>query len=307
MSSTMLQLIQQATSEMGVTVPSSVAGNTSTDVVQLLALLNAVGYEVQREHQWEAMTVEYRFSTVYYQYTADTTNGSASISSMSSTTGLTDDPTYFTVTGTGVPQDTYLSSVNSGASTAVLSQEMQATGTGVTLTFSQTKYELPSGFDRLIDRTDWDKSQHWEMLGPETAQQWQWLKSGFISTGPRVRFRVLGGLFQIWPALAAEHLLGFEYVSNLWVTASGQATPNKTSFTVDTDTCIFPDRLMVLGLKKKYYEAKGFDTTALQRDYRMQLDISKANDAGSPTLSFAPRPGSVLLTWDNIPDSNYGT
>ncbi len=46
--------------------------------------------------------------------------------------------------------------------------------------------------------------------------------------------------------------------------------------------------------------------SSLQRDYAMQLDISKANDAGSPMLSYAPRPGSVLITWDNIPDAGYG-
>jgi hypothetical protein len=304
---TMLQLVQQATAEMGVSVPTAVAGNTTQDVVQQLALINAVGYEVQREHQWQALTVEYRFTTVYYQYTGTTTSGSTTLSALSSTTGLTTTPTYFSVTGTGIEDDTYLVSVNSGASTAVLSQAASASGT-VTLTFSQTKYALPSGYDRLIDRTEWDKSQHWEQLGPETAQQWQWLKSGFISTGPRVRFRILGNLYQIFPALSTDDYMGFEYVSNLWVTATGVTTgPNKSSFTVDTDTCIFPDRLMVLGLKKKYLEAKGFDTSAVQKDYSMQLDIAKASDAGSPTLSMAPRPGSVLISWDNIPDSNFGS
>jgi hypothetical protein len=63
----------------------------------------------------------------------------------------------------------------------------------------------------------------------------------------------------------------------------------------------------VLGLKCKYLAAKGMDTTAVSRDYSMQMDIAKANDAGSPTLSFAPRPGSVLISWDNIPDSGYGS
>lgn len=304
MSLTMLQIVQQATAEMGISVPMSVAGNTTQDVVQLQALLNAVGYEVQREHQWQALTVEYRFNTVFYSYTGDLTAGSTTIANLSSTTGLTSTPTYFMVTGVGVNDDTYLSSV--GVGTGTLSQPASASGTGVALTFSQTKYALPAGYDRTIDRTEWDKSQHWEQLGPETAQQWQWLKSGFISTGPRVRYRILGGLYQIWPALGTDDLLGLEYVSNLWVCLTGSTEPTKTAFTVDTDTCVFPDRLMVLGLKKKYYEAKGFDTTALSRDYSMQLDISKANDAGSPTLSFAPRPGSVLISWDNIPDSGYG-
>jgi hypothetical protein len=64
---------------------------------------------------------------------------------------------------------------------------------------------------------------------------------------------------------------------------------------------------MVLGIKKKYFEIKGFDVTALTRDYEKQLNIAKAADAGSPTLSMAPRKSSVLIGWENIPDSNYGT
>lgn len=302
---TMLSLVQQAAGEMGLSVPSTVVGNTALDVVQLYRLINACGYELQRKHQWEALTTEYRFTTVFYTYTATTTNASTTISSMSSTTGLTTNPTYFSVTGTGINQDTYLSSVNSGASTAVLSQAATATGTAVSLTFTQTKYAFPSDFDRLVDRTDWDKTQHWEMLGPETGQQWQWLKSGFISTGPRVRFRPLGGLFQIWPAIGAAHLLGFEYVSNTWAASSVGAA--QSSFSADTDTCIFPDRLMVLFLKKKYFEVKGFDVTAIERDFQAELDLAKAHDAGSPTLSMNPRVADVLLSWNNIPDSGFGS
>jgi hypothetical protein len=63
---------------------------------------------------------------------------------------------------------------------------------------------------------------------------------------------------------------------------------------------------MVLGLKKKYFEVKGFDTSAFQRDFDMQLNIAKSNDQGSPTLSLAPRTANVLIGWENIPDANYG-
>lgn len=305
MSATMLQLMQQASVEMGLASPSTVINNSNQDVVQTLALMQAVGYELQRQWQWQALTKEYTFTTAYYSYTGDLTNGSTAIANLSSTTGLTTNPTYFQVVGTGILQSTYLASV--GVGSGVMTNAATATNTGVTLTFTQVRYALPSDFDRLVDRTDWDKSQHWEMLGPETSQQWQWLKSGYISTGPRIRFRVLNNLFQIWPAIGAQHLMGFEYVSNLWITASGGSAPTKTAFTVDTDTCIFPDRLMVLGTKLKYFEIKGFDTTAIWRDYLMQLDLAKAHDAGSPTLSMAPRPTSILIGFENIPDANYGS
>ena len=300
---TMLGLVQQATGELGLNVPTTVVGNTNTDVIQQLRLINGCGYELQRKHEWQALTTEYRFQTVFYSYTGTTTNASTGLTAMSSTTGLTANPSYFTVTGVGIPQDTYLTAAGGG--TATLSQAATASGTGVTLTFTQTKYTLPSDFDRLIDRTDWDKSQHWEMLGPETAQQWQWLKSGFISSGPRIRFRPLGNLFQIWPAIGVVHTLGFEYVSNSWAAATGGAA--QSSFQADTDTCIFPDRLMVLFFKRKYFEIKGFDTTAIERDYQSELDLAKAHDAGSPTLAMNPRINSVLIGWDNIPDAGYGS
>lgn len=303
MSATMLQLIQQAATEMGLSVPTSVAGNQTQEVVQLLGLLNAVGYELQREHQWQRMTQEYVFTTSYLTTTGDLTDGSAVVTNIPDTSTLS---TYFQAVGSGINNATNIASVDSSTQ-VTLTQPATASGTGVSITFSQVKYAFPSDFDRLIDRTDWDKSQHWEMLGPESAQQWQWLKSGYISTGPRIRFRQLDNLFQIWPAIGATHSLGFEYVSTYWVATSSGAQPTATSFTVDTQTCIFPDRLMVLGLKLKFFEIKSFDTTALWRDYNTQLSIAKAADAGSASLSFAPRISTVLIGWENIPDSGYGS
>ena len=297
----MVQLIQQATAEMGLTVPTYVAGNTAQDTIQQLALLNAVGYELQRQWDWEALCTEYRFTTQYTQTTGDLTTGSAVVTNIPDTTGL--DTTYM-VTGTGVATDVYVQSVDS-ATQVTLSVAAQQTGTGVTLNFCKTKYSNPSDYDRPIDNTQWDKSKHWQMLGPESAQQWQWLKSGYISTGPRLRFRILGGTFQIWPPITSNELLGLEYVSNKW--AIDNSGNGKGSFTVDTDTCIFPDRLMVLGLMFKYFSVKGFDTTDYRVRYNAELNIAKANDKGSATLSFAPQPSQVLIGIANVPDTGYGS
>jgi hypothetical protein len=306
--STLLSLFQQSLQSVGVVgsgMPASVVGNTNQDVVQTLAQVNIAANQIARVMQWEGGTAEYRFTTVYYQYTGTVTNGSTSITGLSSTTGLTTTPTLFQATATGINQDTYLVSVDAGTSSAVMSQAATSTSTGQ-ITFGQTKYPFPSDFDRLIDRTNWDKSKHWEMLGPETAQQWQWLKSGYIATGPRIRFRPLGLYFQIWPIVTTADYLGFEYQSKFWILAASGAAVSKQYFTVDTDTCIFPDALMHALIRLKYFQVKGFDTTAMQLDYDTQLDLAKAHDQGSPNLSFAPRPGTVLITHDNIPDSGYG-
>jgi len=299
MASTLLQLVQQATGEMGLNQPTQVVGNSSSDVIQLYSLINSVGYEVQRDHNWEALDKEYRFYTVYETLTCTLVNGSVNVVTVEPTTGLSN---LYIVTGTGINQDTYVNTVT-GTNTLTLSQA--ATQTGVfTLYFSQAKYPLPSDWDRQVDRTHYDKSKRWEMLGPTDAQQWQFLKSSYISTGPRIRYRILGGYFQVWPAMNTDEYLGLEYMSNLWATSS-TGTP-QSSFQNDSDTCIFPDRLMVTALKKKYFEIKGFDATAFTRDYLQQLSFAKANDSGSATLSFAPVPGSILIGFENIPDANYG-
>jgi len=301
MSSTMLQLVQQVTGELNLSVPTYVIGNTSQDVQQVLALMNAAGYELTKEYDWQALEKEYRFYTQYVATTGNTTANSYVITGIPSTTGLT---TQYSITGTAVNQDTYVTTVDS-ATQVTMSQTASTTTSGGTVNFSQTIYNLPTDFETITDRTQWSKTKHWEMLGPEDAQQWQWLKSGYISTGPRVRWRILGNTFQIWPPMTTTEYLGFEYRSKGWALSATNVVKN--SFTADTDTTFFDDRIMVLYTKLKYFQVKSFDTTALQQDYQRYLSIVKANDKGSATLSFAPYPSKVLIGYANIPDTGYGS
>jgi hypothetical protein len=297
---TLLQLVQQAAGELGISVPVSVVGNTQQDVIQLLALTNASGYEFLRKHPWRELTKPYRFTTQYLTTTGTWTSGSAVITGIPSTTGL--DTTYMAI-GTGINQDTFIESVDSSTQ-VTLNQATTAAGTAAAISFAKVKYSLPSDYEAIVPRTMWDKSKHWEMLGPEDAQQWEWLLSGYISTGPRIRWRLYGDYFQIWPPVTTAEYLGFEYRSKGWANAANGTVKN--SFTVDTDTCIYPDRLMVLSIKLKYFEAKGFDTTAMFRNYREELNAAMSLNQSSANLSFAPRPGAVLIGYDNIPDSGYG-
>ena len=304
MASTLLQLVQQASAEMGLAIPNTVAGNTAYDVTQMNYLINAAGNELAREYPWEALNVEYDWYSQYTQSNGSIVVGTYTITGVDPATVAfinSKGATNFQVQGEGVIQSTNV--VSALGTTVTINSAATSTATG-NFVFGQVMYTLPSGFDRITDRTQYDKSKRWEMLGPETPQQWQWLKSSYISTGPRIRWRIMGQLFQIWPLTSTNEYLSFEYISSNWAQSASGA--GQTSMVQDSDTCIFPDRLIVLGLKKKYFEVKGFDTTAFQRDYDMQLNIAKANDAGSPTLSLAPRTANVLIGWENIPDANYG-
>lgn len=303
MSQTMLQLVQQTTAELNLAVPTFVAGNQSQDVQQILALMNGAGYDLVKEYDWQALQVQYRFYTQAINTTGTTVNGSY-VLQIDESIDLSAVDTQWQVTGTNVNQDTYVVSANNTTKQIVLSQMASGTGSG-SVVLAQTAYDLPPDFETITDRTQWDKTKHWEALGPESAQQWQWLKSGYISTGPRIRWRILDNQFQVWPPMNTNEYLGWEYRSKGWARSSTGVIKN--SFTVDTDTTVFDDRLMVLYTKLKYFQVKSFDTTALMQDYQRYLSVVKANDKGAPNLSFAPYPSKVLIGYANIPDTGYGS
>ena len=286
----------------GYGAPATVIGNTSQDVVQTLALVNAAGGELAREHDWQYGQIQYNFEATAFEYTGTSAVGSTSLTSMSSIASL---DSTFMVEGLGVPQDTFVSSA--AVTTVVMNREATSANTAATYTFSKVRFAVPSDFDRMVDDTHWDTGAHWKMRGPLTTQQQGWLRSGFIAHGPRIRHWMQQGYFQIWPPLGEDENLAFWYQSKYWILATAATAVSKELFTVDTDTCIFPDPLMRLLIKLKYLEAKNFDTTAVYRDFMAQLDIAKANEAGSPTLSMAPRPSEILMNWNNVPDSGYGS
>ena len=303
MSQTMLQLVQQVAAELNLAVPTYVAGNTSQDVQQILALMNGAGYDLVKEHDWQALQVQYRFYTQAINCNGTSVNGSKFLQ-IESGVDISAVDSQWGITGYDINQDTQVVSVDTGLNTILMSQMASGTGTGAVV-LAQTAYNLPFDFERITNRTQWDKTKHWEALGPEDAQQWQWLKSGYISTGPRIRWRILDNQFQVWPPMNTNEYIGWEYKSKGWARTAAGVVQN--SFQSDSDTTVLDDRIIVLATKLKYFQVKSFDTTALQADYFRYLNVAKAQDKGAPNLSFAPYPSKVLIGYANIPDTGYGS
>lgn len=299
---TLLELIQTACDEMGLTRPNVVVSSSNLQTRQLLSLANNVGNTLISESQWNRSNKVYTFTLQTDTQNGTTTSGSAVI------TGLTDTSAFSTdyqVSGTGIPTDAYIVSVNS-ATQVTIDQEATETGTN-SLTFTQTIYDLPSDWNYQLNQTQWDRTNHWALIGPKSPQEWQWLKGAIVSTGPRVRYRILNNKFQIWPLQVNTANLAYEYISTSWVLATGGTEPTKASFTVDTDTCIFRDRLMIAGIKVKFFQAKGLDITNYYREYIIERDKAMAQDKGAPVLSLAPTYNTILISPANVPDGNvYG-
>lgn len=299
MAATLLTNVQDVCLELGLPSPNQVATSGDPMVLQMQAIMNRVGAMLATERDWQALASEYRFETVYYQYTGTVTAGSSTITNLSSVAGLSTD---FMGQGTGIMQDTFITSV--GTNSATLSIPATDSATNTQITFGQAKYAMPSDFARMVDKTQYNKSNRWSIIGPKDAQEWQWLKASYVTTGPRMRFRIMGDKFTVWPMPTSTLVFGFEYVSDGWVVGSDGTL--KTKFTNDTDTSKFPDRLLVTGTKWKYFAAKGFDTTDFLQDFSRELDKWKASESGADTLSLAPKYPNLLLTQNNIPDTGFG-
>ena len=184
--------------------------------------------------------------------------------------------------------------------------------TTITAVDGQGAYALPSDFARPITQTEWDTVNHWPLIGNETSQQWQWLKSGILSTGPRERFRLVGDSLEVWPipgtnvdgsGIPLPITFSYYYVSKWWaLSAAGQAKPKCTA---DDDTTIFDDRLIISGTKLRFYQAKQFDTSAFAAEFQTNLDDALAQDSGGPILSMARQPAFPLISIYNVPDGSW--
>jgi hypothetical protein len=169
--------------------------------------MNGAGYDLVKEYDWQALQIQYRFYTQAISCNGTSVNGSTTLV-IEPGVDITAVDKQWQVTGTNINQDTNVVSVS--GQTIIISQQASGTGTGEVV-LSQTAYSLPPDFERITNRTAWDKTKRWEALGPEDAQQWQWLKSGYISTGPRIRWRILDNQFQVWPPMNTNEYIGWEY------------------------------------------------------------------------------------------------
>lgn len=172
-------------------------------------------------------------------------------------------------------------------------------------------YPLPDDWVGPIDQTEWDRTNHWSLIGQATPQQWQTLKSGIVALGPRLRYRYINNTIEVFPTPTTvggsftPYELSFEYYANGWVVNQGDVTGQFA--TTDAAYSMFPNRLMVNGIKLKLWEIKGFDTTKLQKNYDMTLNQSMARDQGAPRLSLSPRVSPIYIGPWNISDGNWNT
>lgn len=174
------------------------------------------------------------------------------------------------------------------------------------------EYTLPDDWSYAIDQTQWDRTDHWPLLGPKSAQEWAWLKGGLLSVAPRLRFRIVGNLFKLWPVPStssspSQYKIAQEYVVCNWVESTNEvSTPIMTDMvSKDTDIVQYDPWLASKFMKMKFYELKGFDTTNVQAEFMRIFNTLTGKDTGAPILNLSPRPLSQYLGPWSVPDGSW--
>jgi hypothetical protein len=309
MPKTLLQIISTAQGELGLAQALSVVGNTDTTTVQMFTLLNSELEELRKRHNWTVLRTEYNIVvSPPLETTGNTLLNSAVISNLASTSGLS--ARDFMVTGSGIPVGARVISIDSATQ---VTMNMVATGTNIStdLVFAKDSYPLPSDFHCYENRTWWDRTNRWELLGPDSPQISQWHLSGIVTTGPRRHFRQIGpyaNRYRLWPPPAeiTEVLqLAFEYISNSCVFVNASPTSFASQFANDADTPILDDRALIMGLKYRFWAQKGFNWASLRTDYDNYVDRLIAQDGGAPTLSMVARKAPILVDSAQVQDGFF--
>jgi len=165
------------------------------------------------------------------------------------------------------------------------------------------EYDLPSDWSYFRDQTQWDRTDHWPLLGPKSPQEWAWLKNALVAALPRQRFRVANGQFMLWPVPGSPNMtMSMEYVVKNWV-KNGANTSAMVK--ADGDIVLYDPWLIIKFVKMKFYELKGFPTSGVQGDFMRVFNSLTGKDVGAKILSLAPRAQSPYIGPWSVPDGSW--
>lgn len=170
-----------------------------------------------------------------------------------------------------------------------------------------TVFPIPVNFGRQVNQTQWASDSRMPMVGPVDSQTWGWLKYGLISGTVQLRYRILNDTYQTFPAPANGSTFHLFYISKLWCQDSVDPLVFKTTITSTGDIPQFDRRMLVSGLKAKFWGIKGFDTTKLDGEFNTIFSNQKSQNQGAKVINLSSCPGDLhLIDVYNVSDTGYG-
>lgn len=188
-------------------------------------------------------------------------------------------------------------------------QECAKTAT-VTTTDGTSLYDLESDYDRIVPDTMWDTDNYEPIIGHTSKRRWAYITNSQVnSTGVDYFFRLKGNQIQIEPAADGEFDFSYEYLSNVYCTASDGSTERADGWVADTDLPKLPQDLFILGIRYYFADSKTLSrATKWGGEYYAAINSRKNKNVPSQMIDRNEGliiPGTVQSTL-NIPDEITG-
>jgi len=174
-----------------------------------------------------------------------------------------------------------------------------------TTVVSQEAYALPADLSYFKDQTQWDRTNHWPLLGPKSPQEWAWLKGALVAALPRQRYRISGNELLLWPAPGATSNMAMEYVSKYWVQPAAETEPTTDLITLDSDILWYSPWMLVKFVKFKFCELKGLPVKGPTADFLRVFNSLTGKDTGGKILSLSPTVTSPYLGPWSVQDGSW--
>ena len=175
----------------------------------------------------------------------------------------------------------------------------------ITTVIGTPNYALPTDFDGFISDSSWNRTTRLPVIGALKEHEWQMLEARLLAGTTFTMLYIIENDFVVfYNTPTAAQTIVMPYTSRGWCkSATGD---RQDELRADADVILFDPQLFKTGLRLAWYEAKQFDTTKFEKEYRRVLAAAKANDVPGRTLSLAGRSEYPYLGSINVPDTGYG-
>lgn len=142
---------------------------------------------------------------------------------------------------------------------------------------------IGASFDSILHNTIWDVDEQLPIFGPQSAPQWQ-AQLALQAASPRYSFRIRQNHLYLYPAPSAGKNLRLEYMTKYPI-LDGDGSTLKVWITADTDTFIFPDALVMAGLRWRWKREKGLTYAEDKDRYNAMFSSLAEREVPKETIS----------------------
>lgn len=169
-------------------------------------------------------------------------------------------------------------------------------------------YDIPEDLEFFIDNTGWNRTARVPLIGPMTDQQFALLEARQLGgTTLYIQYRTGDDKLVFYFVPTTPQNITITYRSKGWVRDQTLATRFKDFIENDGDIVEFTPLLVQKMLRLKWRDAKGFDTTNMEKEFTKFLDSSLALQKPNPDLHLSRRNRYPYLGIFNLPDTGYGS